>query len=489
MKKELSDIISEYAGEGYYPFHMPGHKRNPVYSFDRDPYSIDITEIDGFDDLHHPSGVIADIMAFASDIYKTKKTFLLVNGSTCGILSAICAAAGKNDTLYLARNSHLSAWNAASFAGADICYLYPKLTEDGLCNGITTDELPDEGLKDNCIVFITSPTYEGITSDIRGIARAVHRKNGLLIVDEAHGAHFLLDKRFPESAVNCGADIVIQSLHKTLPALTQTALLHICSDRAASLDIDGMLSVFETSSPSYVFLSSIDRCLRYIASEGSAAAENLFELLDEFYERTGDLSNIRVVGKDDTLGGTGVSRDISRLIVMGHGVYDVLLRDHLIQMEMDAGYYCLGISSIMDRREGFERLARALLQMDMDFLALPKKKTGFGQFPTRKPDRVYTLPEAFSMMRGSLDRPYARGDLNRQDTRNDSPDWVLPENAEGMICAGFVFFYPPGIPVAVPGEIFDNEMISYIMEMILEGCLPKGSGFKDGRVKVWRFSA
>ncbi|MCR5339348.1 MAG: hypothetical protein K6E75_12415, partial [Lachnospiraceae bacterium] len=289
-KINLSKCLNDLAASDRYPFHMPGHKRQPLNETEADPENrktngekdisvekllqaasrYDITEIEGFDDLHHPQGVIREEQLRAARLFGAKESYYLVNGSTAGILAAICSQTKHEEGIIFARNSHRSAYHAVYLNGLKVCYLYPQQislqdlfhisTADQDINGMhVKDTIPgpidpqdvgrameESGYK---VVCITSPSYEGIVSDIRAIAEQVHSRGGILIVDEAHGAHLsafqTISERyktkyhtdetgiqeneivkivssFPKSAVRSGADIVIESLHKTLPSLTQT---------------------------------------------------------------------------------------------------------------------------------------------------------------------------------------------------------------------------------------------------------------------------
>lgn len=221
---------------------MPGHKRKVDWI--SDVYDIDITEIDGFDDLHHADGILEEGMARMANAVGAKKSYYIVNGSTCGILAAIYAACPQGATVAVARNTHKSVAHAIMLRGLKPTYIYPQ-NVDNLC--ISGQIIPKDVEKayeqspEIAAVILTSPTYEGIVSNIRQIADVVHAHGGVLIVDEAHGAHLPYanhganqeEMYLPYSAVREGADIVIQSLHKTLPCLTQSAALHICSDRVS----------------------------------------------------------------------------------------------------------------------------------------------------------------------------------------------------------------------------------------------------------------
>ena len=320
--------LKEYGEGDTYPFHMPGHKRNMGgYGFE-DPFSFDITEIDGFDNLHHAQGILREAQQRAARLYGARETFFLVNGSTAGILSAVSGCTSQGGKLLMARNCHKAVYHAAALKELDTVYLYPeKEPEYGLTGGITPGQV-EQALREDAgieAVIITSPTYDGVVSDVRGIARAAHRFHVPLIVDEAHGAHFRFHPCFPVSAVDCGADVVIQSVHKTLPSLTQTALLHLCDSFSDGERIRRYLSVYQTSSPSYVLMASIDRCMELleedIEASGGKAPGSLFQTffrhLQEFREEMQALKHLQLVGEEIT-GQAGIyALDPSKLVISG----------------------------------------------------------------------------------------------------------------------------------------------------------------------------
>ncbi|HPP85843.1 MAG TPA: aminotransferase class V-fold PLP-dependent enzyme, partial [Bacillota bacterium] len=216
----LQDALFLYRDSGIYPFHMPGHKRNAFlldFPFD---CGLDITEIDGFDNLHDANGILAQGMKRAALLYGSERTFYLINGSTCGILAAVTACVRKGDKVLMARNCHKSVYNAVMLNELCPVYLVPPVGAEGISGSIPPAEV-EKALAENPdvrLVIVTSPTYEGVVSDIKAIAEIAHQRSVPLLVDEAHGAHFGFYEGFPESSVRLGADMVVHSLHKTLPA-------------------------------------------------------------------------------------------------------------------------------------------------------------------------------------------------------------------------------------------------------------------------------
>lgn len=227
MKDSLYKRLLRYVNDNYIPMHMPGAKRNSNLIDMPNPYSLDITEIDGFDNLHNADDILRDEMERVARLYGADDSLLLVNGSSAGVIASVSGVCEEGDKVLISRNCHISVYNALISRKLEPVFIYPDLYDEkcGIVDAVFTDEnifINNPGIK---AVVITSPTYEGIVSDISAIADIAHRYGAVLIVDEAHGAHFPFSNLFPESSVTKGADIVITSLHKTLPAFTSSALM------------------------------------------------------------------------------------------------------------------------------------------------------------------------------------------------------------------------------------------------------------------------
>ncbi len=405
-----------------YPFHMPGHKRNP--EFDITGSEIDITEIEGFDNLHSPDGLILDIEKRLQSHYKSKKSFLLVNGSTVGILAAIFSVCNEGDKIIIARNCHKSVYNACVLLKLKVVYLEPEFDSVNQCyTGIMQDRV-DEVMQrhsDAKAIVITNPTYEGRMSNIKADIP--------LIVDAAHGAHLGLGN-FP--AYPKGS-IVISSLHKTLPALTQTAVLNIYDDKFTAR-AKCYLDMFETSSPSYVLMSSVSKCLDIMENK---------ELFNEYYKRLTDFRQIDLYSLH-----LKYSDDISKLVIStentsmsGTELADILRNRYLIEPEMASLNYIVLMTSVGDTAKGFDRLQKALLEIDSTLLQKnepPKRKP-----PVPDGIKVFAYPERTA------------------ETPLDS--------SAGKACAEFIYAYPPDIPIICPNEIISEATIKYLKELIDSG--------------------
>ena len=499
----LLERLTEYAGSDAYPFHMPGHKRREIPDgipggFP-DPYGIDITEIDGFDNLHHAEGILKDAMETAAAIYGADRSWYLVNGSTCGILSAVFAATENGGKILTARNCHKAVYHAICLNRLEAEYLYPEeITEFGINGGIRAEDVRKALEKDamRCAgnsgdvrgkitkiqaVLITSPTYEGVVSDIRAIADAAHEYGIPLIVDEAHGAHLEYADQchsFPKSALEYGADIVIQSLHKTLPCFTQTAILHVKGKLVDQDRISRYLSMFQTSSPSYLFMAGMERCIRYMDGDGRNEMIRYEKRLERFMERMEGLQVLEVLdreicGKYRTVAGW----DPSKIVVStmraedfhGEELAETLRRKYHLEMEMTAPEYVIAMTSLMDTEEGFERLGTALLEID----GVLRRRMESG----RKEKAASETPEG---LESKLSHPVRR--MLICEAMDADTERTAFQDTVGKVSAEFVYLYPPGIPIIAPGEVFTDAIVEKIMAYKAAGLLVQGPADPDADV-------
>lgn len=453
----LDQRLAAYAKSDFYPFHMPGHKRTEI-DF-ANPYQIDITEIDGFDNLHHAQDVLIQCQQRLASLYHSRKSYYLVNGSTCGILSAVGAVTKRGDTVIMARNCHKAVYHAVQLFGLHAVYVYPKVMEYGIQGIIDPDDVEAllQEQKQVKAVILTSPTYDGIVSDIGKLADMIHRYGAYLIVDEAHGAHFSMDSHFPVSAVLKDADLVIQSLHKTLPSFTQTAVLHAASDRVDDDQIEEMLQVFQSSSPSYLLMAGIDRCVRLLEQSGTQLFQTYTDRLALFYKKCGTLRFLRVLTVEDYQTFPVYDADMSKLIIStasapidGYHLYECLLNRYHLQMEMYTAQYVLAMTSIMDTQEGFDRLSEALAEIDLECSG----KTDYRE------DRQAVLIQPF------MQKVYAKREkrLDLSEVKQYLTRETLLEDCTGQICAEYIYLYPPGIPFVVPGELLTKEVVEVVKE-------------------------
>ena len=446
---ELVKTLRNYADSDYLPMHMPGHKRRLGAGEMGDPFFIDITEIEGTDNLHHAEGVLKYVQEQAAELYHSEETHYLVNGSTCGILTAISGCVSRGGTILLARNSHKSAYHGVMLRDLNVKYLYPQSTGDlGINGAIDPADVEKMLEQDPSIqaVMITSPTYDGVVSDVRKIAEITHKKGIPLIVDEAHGAHFPFSSYFPEDSIKSGADVVIHSVHKTLPSLTQTALIHLNGNLVDRQKLRYFLSVYQTSSPSYVLMAGIDQCMEWTASH-LAEFDAFGERLDRFRDRIQNLQAVKLLEVP------GMDRSKILLSAAGRGVTgqdlaELLRKRWKIEMEMACSTYACAITTVADREEDLCRFAEALEELDRILEACPEQRLKEREMDTVIPTgQIFRIAQAFQ--RETCEREI--------------------KNAEGAVSGGFVMPYPPGVPLLVPGERINRKVLDRLMVYLEEG--------------------
>jgi arginine decarboxylase len=439
---------------------MPGHKRNLASSAGKFPFERDITEISGFDNLHHAEGILKEAQENAAQLYGTRRCFFSVNGSTAALLSAISACVSKGGSILVARNCHKAVYHALYLRELQPVYIYPHEDSRLGINGGISPSCVERYLEEHPeveAVLITSPTYDGIVSNVEKIAEIAHRHEVPLIVDEAHGAHFRFSEYFPVSAADLGADIVIQSFHKTLPSMTQTAVLHVCSDRVDVEKVKQFMAIYQTSSPSYILMASIDACVDKMQKDGQQMFREFTFQLEKARQRLSQCQKIQLV-QPGMLDSTDVfDYDRSKLLfstvgtsMNGHELHARLRDEFHIEMEMEAENYVLGIAAVGDTEEGFERLCSAIEKIDAE----TETETDAGQ------ERI-----SYAKMKQVLSIAQA---MDAQQRR-----FPLEESI-GKISGEFAYLYPPGIPILVPGEQISGHLVRNVRRYMEQGLEVQG---------------
>lgn len=423
--KTIKQHLEEYQKQHVTPMHMPGHKRNSTIAPHLNQLSeqLDITEIEGFDNLHCPQGILKESMEYAARVFHSDRSLFLVNGSTCGILAGIRALTKRGDKILVARNCHKSVYHAIELCGLYPVFVLPPVMESGICGSLSPKQVEDSLTlhPDIRLVVVTSPTYEGVISDVRSICELAHQKNIPVLVDEAHGAHLDFCDYFSGSAVGAGADITVQSLHKTLPSLTQTAILHIKGERVDQKRLEHQLSLFETSSPSYLLLSSIDGCIQNLKP---ALFEDWAAALKDFYQKTRCLKHIQILQKTSNQ----FLKDPSKIVLLtpnGEWLTDQL-RKRKIEPEMTTPRFVLAMTGLGDTENTLNTLAEALIEIDSLYV-----------HSTKKDPLMLTCPTAILPPEQALEEEFE----------------IIPAaQAVGKISAEYIWAYPPGVPLYIPGE-------------------------------------
>lgn len=452
----LLDRLAAYSASDALPMHMPGHKRNLTAAPFLAPLGggLDLTEIDGFDNLHDAQGILSREMERAASLWGARRSFFLVNGSTCGLLAAVYAAAADGGRAIVARNCHKAVYHALELCGIAPRYLLPDwCAELGVYGSVSPQAVAQAlaDVPDARFVLLTSPTFEGALSDIRAIARLCRQAGVPLLVDEAHGAHLGLGG-FPPGALAGGADVVIQSAHKTLPSLTQTALLHVGGTLVDDQAVARALNIFETSSPSYLLMASLSGCVRWLEAGGADCFASWRAGLTAFDRAAAGLTHLTVQGGPDLPRPSSVfGWDGSKRLLLcasagwtGPALMDALRRRYAIELEMSMPHYALAMTGASDAKDSLLRLARALAELDREPAGPPRP------IPAAPPE----LPPVRLNVKAALAQPAE----------------ALPlERAGGRVCAQYLWAYPPGVPLLVPGEEITDSFLDQARALIAGG--------------------
>ena len=436
----LQHQLEKLAAERY-PLHMPGHKRHIAPAPGLGCYAWDMTEIDGADDLHEADGILAAAMARTAALYGARRCWYLVGGSTVGLLAGIRALAPFGSEVIAARNCHKAVYHAMELGHLTAHYLTPPVDAAFGVYGSVTPAMVEAALtahpRARCVI-LTSPTYEGVLSDIASIANVCHMHGVPLLVDEAHGAHYLpfaANYGWQGGAVAAGADLVVQSAHKTLPSLTQTAFLQLNGDLADPDEVERQLDVFETSSPSYPLLVSLDGCTSWLASDGPAAFARWRERLERFSAAVANLQHIKVMcfGRDTLADHPGFfAHDSGKILLQIGADGAAFLRAGGFEPEMVCGPNVLAMTSPCDNAYALDRLADVLHAWDEQNAPTPP-----AHLLPAPGNAAYTIAEA-------LLRPARE---------------VLLADACGETAAEYIWAYPPGVPLVAPGEKITQEFL------------------------------
>lgn len=431
----LGAALKLYLGTDPLPMHMPGGKRNP--DFVSQAFMRDITEIGGFDNLHSPEGLLKDMEDCAASIWRAENAFLSVNGSTALILAAIWSASIRNPgtRILTAMNCHLAVWNAIELTGSKIVPLMPAFDPElPFAGHISPSDVERNLARDPSIktVVITSPTYEGVLSDTEEIFRITRKYDAVLITDCAHGAHLGLDDDF--FGADSKGDLVIKSLHKTLSSPTQTAVM--LRHEGCPIDVSLIrrgLDIFETSSPSYILLCGVSKCLAHINSKGKEILQPWENAITYAENNLMSLRNFKFW--------QAPVRERSKFVLMGRGSMLLEYLRGTFNIECEAGFpsHLIAMTGIGDTEDTLKRFCDAVIATDevIDGQYIP------AEFIARPlPKFAITLQEAAKQRMRSVD--------------------LEPEFAIGLPSSEFIYGFPPGIPLLMPGEIITNETVKVL---------------------------
>lgn len=455
MLLPINNGIKSYISKGRISFSMPGHKGVGITDT-KALFKTDVTELDDTDNLLAPTGYIKDSQKRLSEIYGTVSSHYLLGGSTCGIYAMISLAVGEGDKIIVDRFCHKAVISALILRGAVPVYITPEYNHRfAFTGGILAVEVEStvESHPDAKAVIITSPTYYGTVSDVKAISDVVHKSGMLLLVDEAHGAHLHISDELPDNAVTNGADMVVQSVHKTLGALSGGSLLHINTDKFAQWQIEEVLAMYQTSSPSYAVLCLLENAVLKASGLASKYSEIIGEI-DKYCAIVNAeakahwicqelVSGCGIYGMDKTR----IIINFSKLPITGYAVAELLRKKYKIEVEMADKFNIVCIATPYNEIGDIKALAKAVLSIIKNMTPDSVKSDDF---------KMYTPHIAMTPRRAHMS------------------DWetVSMSEAIGRVARTAVCKYPPGIPLIVPGEEIRPEHIRTITDVLeMGGCI------------------
>lgn len=463
MEKTLINQLKHIVDLDLISFHMPGHKLGKIYNrlgyldIVENIYKMDTTEIYGTDNLHSPEGVIKQSLERASKVFNSTKTYYLINGSTCGIQAAIMSVCQPKDKIIVNRDCHQSVINSCILGDIEPIYIIPKIDkENNIGEGVdinTVLNAIDMNL-DAKAILLTYPTYYGRVFNLEQVCNYANERGIVVIVDEAHGSHLGLSNRLPKTALEQGADIVIQSTHKTLPSFTQSSMLHIKGDKIDLSRLESILKIIESSSPSYILMSSLEVAIDIYDKHGKKLMDELLDDINNFVYDIKDDKYIEVYNNDDK---TKIFISLKKLGITGYKLDEILRNKYNIQVELSNYYGVLLICTIGNSSDDFMKLSKALRNI---MLQNSKQSALVNiKYPISIPKKV----------------------LNPRDAFYSTKDKVNIYESIGKISGEYIIPYPPGISLISPGEVITKEVIDYI-----KFCKDKGmnvTGIKDSNLE------
>lgn len=464
----LYEALEKFRRQRVVPFDVPGHKRgrgNPelVELLGEKCVGMDVNSMKPLDNLCHPVSVILEAEALAADAFGAENAFFMVGGTTSSVQSMVLSACKAGDKIILPRNVHRSVINALVLCGAEPVYVNPKVDNRlGISLGMELGDV-ERAILDNptaVAVLVNNPTYYGICSNIREIVRLAHEHGMLALADEAHGTHFYFGKNLPISAIAAGADMSAVSMHKSGGSLTQSSLLLLGKNVSAGY-VSQIINLTQTTSASYLLMSSLDISRRNLALRGEASFEKVTAMAEYARSEINGIGGYYAYGRELVNGNSIYDYDVTKLSVYtrdiglaGIEVYDLLRDEYDIQIEFGDIGNILAYISIGDRIQDIERFVGAL----SDIKRLYAKDTKGMLSNEYIAPRVVTTPQkAFYAKKESLPLRQTRG----------------------RVCSEFVMCYPPGIPILAPGERITREILDYIRYAKEKNCMLLGTEDPD----------
>lgn len=457
-KTPLFDALLEYVNNKTIPFHVPGHKKGQGMTkvfkdfVGTNVLSIDVTVFKQVDSLHKPTGVIKKAQELAADAYNADHAFFSIHGTSGAIQAMIMSVVTEGDKIIIPRNVHKSITAGIILSGAVPVYMHPEVDSDvGVALNVTPETVENtlELNKDAKAVLIINPTYYGVSTDLSKIAEIVHKYNIPLIVDEAHGPHLHFNDALPVSAMDAGADICSQSTHKIVGSMTQSSLLLVKSELVDVNRVKAVMSLLQTTSPSYILLASLDVARMQMATEGKELTDMTIELAKYARDEINKINGLYCFGEEvlrkkgaHDVDPTKVTITCKGLGISGYDLERILAEKYFIQPELSDLYNILCVFSFGDTKENVDILIRSLKEISQEFYGKSKNHIQIIEAPPI-PESLLSPREAFNSKTASMPLRYSIG----------------------QISAEFLMAYPPGIPILCPGELITTEVIEYIQAL------------------------
>jgi lysine decarboxylase len=459
------DVLLDYVDSGVIPFHTPGHMQGQ--GMDRafrefigdNVLSIDLTQIRGLDDLLQPTEALVEAQALAAEAYGADHSFFLINGSTSGNQIMMMTAVNPGDKIALPRNAHKSAMGGLIMSGAEPIWMQPEVDQELHMDHTVTPETVRRTLEahpDIKAVYVVSPTYYGVAADLEGIAEIAHAHGLPFLVDEAWGPHFAFHPALPISAIEAGADLCINSTHKMLGSLSQTAMLHQKGGRTRLDRLKAVVKLFLSTSPNLVLVASLDVARKQMATEGRALLSRTIELANETRRRLNEIPGIYCFGNElegrpgvFDLDPTKITIAVKALGYTGYEAEEILRRRYNVQVELADLFNCLALFTIGTTREAADRLVYGVKELAREDRPIDVFSPS-GVLERRLTTNTYALPTIPPIRMLPRDAFLAETEI------------VPFKKSNGRICAEVITPYPPGIPVLSPGEEITSETIAYL---------------------------
>lgn len=470
----LYTALEKYTKAGIVHFDVPGHKkRRPLGGvFDEKMMRFDANSTHGLDLLSNPTGIIAEAEALLADAYGADSAFMLVGGSTFGVQAMIMTACGPRDKILMARNVHKSAIGAVILSGCTPVFIEPEINyEYGIANGVPYTSVL-KAIQENPeakALFLVNPTYFGAVSDLRAIIKLCHRRRIAVLVDEAHGAHFPFHPELPDEAIALGADMATVSMHKTAGSLTQSSVLLLNERHFSHHQVRAAINLMQTTSGSYLLMSSMDLARKKLVLEGKALYENLLTYCENAKARIAKIPGLHVLTYDDVNGAGMYDYDETKIVIRvnelgmtGFEAFKILKDEFNMQMELAETYVVLGIVGVGDDEGTINRLVEALEGLS---------------------SRYYGKREPLTVMMGDFfHKP--KSVINPRDAWYAPKRLVKLTESVGEVCGESVMIYPPGIPLVIPGERITEGIMEHYRFYLKNHCKVLSDDDEEGMITI-----